>query len=147
MLLTVIPINVWCSADMIRLTANPPFLLSSLLFPDTVCSDHGQCIYRDPSGNFVDSCTMTDICSALCECKTGYGGRDCSLSAAVLLSKDALRYPILSYPIPSHTTPSHTISYYLPFCIIINNILNFLPLHFFSPSFHSPPYPSPPLHL
>ena len=60
--------------------------------PGTVCSGHGTCIYSDSSGNTVQNCTIIDQhCSALCSCRGGYGGADCSLDTASLAGRSNVR--------------------------------------------------------
>jgi hypothetical protein len=58
----------------------------------TVCSGNGVCTYRDPSWNTLKTCSMLDhFCSATCVCSGDFGGDDCSLTAADLASRDAVR--------------------------------------------------------
>ena len=58
----------------------------------SVCSENGACRYSDPSGNMLPSCTISDVhCLAMCVCSNGYGGKDCSLDAASLTARNAIR--------------------------------------------------------
>ena len=60
---------------------------------DTVCTGHGSCLFKDPSGNPIQSCSaFNTTCAASCSCDTGYGGRDCSLNDLAVTSRDSLRY-------------------------------------------------------
>ena len=60
---------------------------------DAVCTGHGSCLLKDPSGNPIQSCSAFDkTCTASCSCDTGYGGRDCSLNELAVTSRDSLRY-------------------------------------------------------
>jgi hypothetical protein len=88
---------------------SPPLIYSSLLlytsiFPSHIifplishitgspCSDRGTCVYLDPSGNTLPSCTILDSkCSATCVCRTDYGGADCSISVSKLETLSSLR--------------------------------------------------------
>lgn len=46
----------------------------------------------DPSGNSLLFCSIFDYtCDAICVCNTGFGGKDCSLNAASLSSRDGVR--------------------------------------------------------
>ena len=56
------------------------------------CSERGTCVYLDPSGNTLPSCTILDSkCSATCVCRTDYGGADCSISVSKLETLSSLR--------------------------------------------------------
>ena len=60
--------------------------------PGTVCSGTGVCSFSDSSRNIVKQCLITNpYCKASCTCKTGYGGVDCSLSAAQLMKRSSAR--------------------------------------------------------
>jgi hypothetical protein len=62
-------------------------------FTGTVCSSHGGCEYSDPSGSILDSCTVLDTtCDAECQCDTGFGGADCSLSSFETAQRDSVRW-------------------------------------------------------
>lgn len=51
----------------------PPLLCPSSL-SSAPCSGNGKCIYTDPSGNPLVSCTILDItCVASCKCNAGSG--------------------------------------------------------------------------
>ena len=77
-----------------------PYLTSSyLILPyltlGTVCSGQGLCRYVQSSGTVSSLCTIMDTtCSAICVCKPGHGGQDCSMSTADVMSKDAIRFVI-----------------------------------------------------
>ena len=57
---------------------------SSLFVPSgTICSNNGDCKYRDPSRNVLPVCSILDItCTASCVCHPDFGGADCSLDSA-----------------------------------------------------------------
>ena len=58
----------------------------------TICSGNGACHFTDPSANTLTACLITSpFCSAACQCRTGYGGVDCSLDAAALLRREDAR--------------------------------------------------------
>ena len=88
---------------------SPPLIYSSLLLYTSIfsshiifpllshiagspCSERGTCVYLDPSGNTLPSCTILDSkCSATCVCRTDYGGADCSISVSKLETLSSLR--------------------------------------------------------
>ena len=88
---------------------SPPLIYSSLLIYTSIfsshiifpllshiagspCSERGTCVYLDPSGNTLPSCTILDSkCSATCVCRTDYGGADCSISVSKLETLSSLR--------------------------------------------------------
>ena len=56
------------------------------------CSDKGSCTYVDETGQQLPFCSISNsICSANCECQSGYFGKDCSLSNTQYASKTADR--------------------------------------------------------
>jgi REJ domain len=60
--------------------------------PGTVCSGNGVCLSSDSSRNIVKQCPITSpYCTASCTCEAGYGGVDCSLSAAQLSKRSNAR--------------------------------------------------------
>jgi hypothetical protein len=66
---------------------------SDKIFAGTVCSGHGVCEYSDPSGGILNSCTVLETsCAAACLCDTGFGGADCSFSAAETTQRDTVRW-------------------------------------------------------
>ena len=63
--------------------------------PDTICSGHGRCIYKDVSMNILKTCLITDTsCTATCTCSKRYGGIDCSLDAAAYALRSTTRVSI-----------------------------------------------------
>ena len=63
--------------------------------PDTICSGHGRCSYKDVSMNILKTCLITDTsCTASCTCSKGYGGIDCSLDAAAYALRSTTRVSI-----------------------------------------------------
>lgn len=66
--------------------------------PEVVCSGHGSCVYSDPTGRVLDSCTQLDTkCYATCECTEGYGGRSCAYNETALAYRDATRQLMCDY--------------------------------------------------
>jgi REJ domain len=60
--------------------------------PYTICSGNGVCHFTDMSGNTLKQCLITSpFCTAACQCRTEYGGVDCSLDAAALLRRENAR--------------------------------------------------------
>ena len=58
---------------------------------DNDCSGNGKCVYTDPSGNKLQSCTIFDTaCTATCLCPK-FGGKDCSLDEHASLSRNNVR--------------------------------------------------------
>jgi hypothetical protein len=56
------------------------------------CSGNGGCVYTDPSGNKLQSCTIFDAgCTATCFCPN-FGGKDCSLSIDARKSRSDVRW-------------------------------------------------------
>ena len=67
----------------------PHFLLHC---QGSVCSGNGACVYSDPSGTVLKSCSITDVrCTATCACTNGFGGVNCALTAAALVDRSDLR--------------------------------------------------------
>lgn len=59
---------------------------------DTICSEHGSCVFTDNSRNIVKNCTILDpFCNANCVCRSGYGGVDCSLDPLQLAERSTTR--------------------------------------------------------
>ncbi|RYH18455.1 hypothetical protein EON65_27185, partial [archaeon] len=59
-----------------------------------ICSGFGQCVYRDTSGNYLNSsaCVESNVfCNALCECDVGHLGAACSLTPEAAAQRDADR--------------------------------------------------------
>ena len=56
----------------------------------SVCSGHGTCTYTNNAGKALsEACTVFDTsCTAVCTCRDGYGGVDCSLSPAAAIARD-----------------------------------------------------------
>ena len=58
----------------------------------SVCSGNGACVYSDPSGTVLKSCSITDVrCTATCACTNGFGVADCTLTTAALVDRSDLR--------------------------------------------------------
>ena len=58
---------------------------------DHDCSGNGKCVFTDPSGNKLQSCTIFDTtCTATCSCPK-FGGEDCSLDEHASLSRNNVR--------------------------------------------------------
>jgi hypothetical protein len=67
-----------------------PFLYLSLA--GNVCSGNGACSYYDPSGNELPICYISNTrCTAVCVCRAGYGGKDCSMKLAVVTARSSIR--------------------------------------------------------
>eukprot|EP01032_Pedospumella_encystans_P015560 gene15560-17788_t len=66
--------------------------------PD-VCSGHGVCTYLDQLGNdLYRVCSASEgFCIPSCKCDTGFGGADCSLSAADVASRNNTRAAMCNY--------------------------------------------------
>ena len=62
------------------------------------CSGHGECIYRDRTlYRRHEACRQTDYkCEGVCECRSGYGGLDCSWASGELEARKMLRQKLLS---------------------------------------------------
>ena len=57
-----------------------PMKVCPTSIPGTICSDSGDCIFVDVSGNPVSNCTAMDLnCQAMCICHSGSFGRSCAL--------------------------------------------------------------------
>jgi hypothetical protein len=66
-------------------------------FVGSTCSGNGTCYYVDNAGNSLSSCSIYDVeCTAVCNCTSGYGGKDCSLDTAGLYARDAARTTMCS---------------------------------------------------
>ena len=58
----------------------------------TICSGNGDCHFTDASGNILKQCLITSpFCTAACQCRTGYGGVDCSFDTTALLRRENAR--------------------------------------------------------
>lgn len=69
-----------------------PSLFLSLSLTGTVCSGNGGCSYSDPSGNEIPVCDISNTrCKAVCQCRVGYGGKDCSMKLAMLTARSSIR--------------------------------------------------------
>jgi hypothetical protein len=76
-------INGICTAPKLACPTNDPAL---------ACSGQGTCIYSNLSGAKRSNCNVFDTsCTATCLCSNGYGGLDCSLSHAQLVTVDSIR--------------------------------------------------------
>ena len=92
------------------------YLLLLLFFYSlgSICSGNGACIYSDPSGNNLTSCTIFEYrCRASCACTNGFSGKECTLSSTALIKRNSVRC-VLCYSITwlHQQSLSHPVCHY-----------------------------------
>ena len=82
----------YCSGEV----CSAPALLCPSVVPQSICSGHGSCQYKDSSGRTLNRiCTIHDPdCSRQCICYEGYGGSSCSLTYDELIVNDLTRFKL-----------------------------------------------------
>ena len=91
--LSIFWVSLFAYLLLLSLQFSKPYFSLFHRWLDTICTGQGSCLFKDPSGNSIQSCSaFNTTCTASCSCSADYGGMDCSLNALALTSRDSLRY-------------------------------------------------------